>query len=363
MTVRQYGLWTTVRELQNKIGFAYFDGDTIASYFKKTSRDVIYDDCTALLDTGWFDLLAPRTRSSETGLWNPRKIKALSHKEWCAKYADLSAAECVNNEPIKAADQSLPTDWTEGHPVAPEQLTSRSTAINQSLPSDIDTSKEQMLVHKDTSNATSSNISKNQNHSIDSATSVKAGNSDAVGLTMVRPLALCALICRKRNLRPSEAQAQKLIDATNAYTLRDYAYAIDWAARANWWKNYVTPDYIGKNFEKLMQDYVRSGGRLMKTDATTKPLAAVAELWWLNKVRVGWSLKNGEWACRPDIFEFEQEHPDWYSDVEERPLDTPVIDIDEIMAREEQARPHKTVGEELKEAVEVGFAGFGGGIL
>ena len=92
MTMRQYGLWTTVRERQHKLGYVFFDGDDLSNCFQSTSRDVIYGDCNALIESGFFVLISPRKRKKD-GTWEARRIKALSHKEWCAKHPGLSASK------------------------------------------------------------------------------------------------------------------------------------------------------------------------------------------------------------------------------------------------------------------------------
>jgi hypothetical protein len=81
MTMRQYGLWTRIRELQHKRSFVFFDADFLSENFQSTSRDVIYSDCQQLLASGWFELTEPRKRKRD-GTWESRKIVALSHKEW-----------------------------------------------------------------------------------------------------------------------------------------------------------------------------------------------------------------------------------------------------------------------------------------
>jgi hypothetical protein len=134
--MRQYGLYSAVRELQSKWGFIYFDGDDIAASFQKTKRDVVYDDCKALISAGWFEIKSERNRKKD-GTWEARKIVAITHREWSAKYpnnCNLKAQPVAPHQLDEAPDQSLQSD----QPVAPQQPTSRPTAIDQSLPSDKD---------------------------------------------------------------------------------------------------------------------------------------------------------------------------------------------------------------------------------
>ncbi len=162
MTMRQYGLYTTIRELQSKWGYVWFDGDDIAASFAtepaktktpkvrlnpKTqqptksrrfgaSRDAVYDDCKSLLDAGWFVELQPRNRKKD-GTWEARKLAALSHKDWSVKYPD----KCLNLQESQLAR----SDWSSRHvaidqlassdsPVGTERLTSRHVAIDQWAP-------------------------------------------------------------------------------------------------------------------------------------------------------------------------------------------------------------------------------------
>jgi len=140
MTCRQYGLWTRVRELQSKFGFIYFDGDDLAQSFKKTSRDVIYDDCKTLILSGWFEEKGRRNRKKD-GSYESRKIAAITHKEWVVKYP--------NQCPQPVAPQQLDTLLTDrkestsqlaqsNQPVGKQRLTSRLIAIDQSLPTNKD---------------------------------------------------------------------------------------------------------------------------------------------------------------------------------------------------------------------------------
>ena len=89
MTMREYGLYTRIRELQSKFGFAFFDGDALAKSFQKTNRSTVYLDCKALIKAGWFEVQTEaqgeRDRKID-GTYKSRQIVALNHKEWAAKY-------------------------------------------------------------------------------------------------------------------------------------------------------------------------------------------------------------------------------------------------------------------------------------
>ena len=79
MTMRQYGLWTKVREIQKKFKHVFFDGDEFAGRFQSTSRDIIYRECNALINSGWFQVIT-RCKRKKDGTWEARRIRALSQK-------------------------------------------------------------------------------------------------------------------------------------------------------------------------------------------------------------------------------------------------------------------------------------------
>lgn len=135
MTMRQYGLWSIVRELQNKTGYYYFDADWLSENFNVlghksprdgTSRDVIYSDFNTLLRTGWFTLLVPRRRKKD-GTWESQKITALTHREWKVKYPD----KCMGSKDSQLPQSDRHQSSQSNTPVAPERLTSRLQATNQ----------------------------------------------------------------------------------------------------------------------------------------------------------------------------------------------------------------------------------------
>lgn len=136
MTMRQYGLYSTVRELQSKWDFIYFDGDDLSKSFTKTSRDVIYDDCKVLVTAGWFEEKGKRNRKKD-GTYEARKLVAITHKEWSAKYpnhCNLEAQPVAPQQLDKAPIHSAISD----SPVGNQRLTSRLLAIDQSLPTNKD---------------------------------------------------------------------------------------------------------------------------------------------------------------------------------------------------------------------------------
>lgn len=107
MSCRAYGLWSRIRELQHKWGFVKFDGETIANDFRGTSKSTIYKDCAFLISEGWFEVLEPQERRADK-TWAARKIVALKHAEWAAKYpskcGDTSPTHSPNgNGPIPPA--------------------------------------------------------------------------------------------------------------------------------------------------------------------------------------------------------------------------------------------------------------------
>jgi hypothetical protein len=85
MNLREYGLYSAVRELSHKCGFLYFDGDDLAASFAGIKRDVIFRTCKALLKSGWFEQKGTNKRRKD-GTYEARKIVALSHLAWQEKY-------------------------------------------------------------------------------------------------------------------------------------------------------------------------------------------------------------------------------------------------------------------------------------
>ena len=174
MTCRQFGLWTRIRELQSKFGFVWFDGDDLARSFASepskaktpkvavhyrtgkpmkprrygASRDAIYADCDALLTSGWFEELQARARKKD-GTWEARKLQALTHKEWAAKYP----TKCKELQDSQSASSPLDTLSHTFSPVGKERLTSEQGAIDQLARSDSPVSKERLtseqVAHKD----------------------------------------------------------------------------------------------------------------------------------------------------------------------------------------------------------------------
>jgi hypothetical protein len=141
MTMRQYGLYSKVRERGHKWGFIYFDGDDIAACFQKTSRDAVYDDCNALLKSEWFEAKSVGKRK-KNGTYEARKIIALTHKDWCGKHPN-QCPKCHQPVAPQQLDENLSsrstaTDQSLGsnQPVAPQQLTSRSGATKTSFKAD-----------------------------------------------------------------------------------------------------------------------------------------------------------------------------------------------------------------------------------
>jgi hypothetical protein len=192
MTCRQFGLWNRIQGLQRKFGFVYFDADYLAAHFQSTSRDVIYDDCAALLGSGWFELLAERKRKKD-GTWESRKVHALTHKEWAARYPDKCKAA--------HSDHSANSHWNHSAnsdaPVGKQRRTSRQIAIDQSLPDDKDFVLKQTSFKSDVVQSRRESdadaISGSPNGILDSLGDTLLGNqplpADAPALRAPRPVA------------------------------------------------------------------------------------------------------------------------------------------------------------------------------
>src|SRR5258708_189542 len=137
MTLRQFGLWNYVWDVQRKHGFIYFDGDTVSDGFQGTKRDVIFRECKVLLETGFFELIEDGGRKSD-GTYKPRKIKALSHKEWVSEHTN----ECLSSR-TSATGGKVIQSHRRYAPVA-------QALPHQSLPCDIDVSKDLDVSKKQT---------------------------------------------------------------------------------------------------------------------------------------------------------------------------------------------------------------------
>jgi hypothetical protein len=125
MTMRQFGLWNRVWDLQKKTGWVYFDAYFIEDNFVLTSHDTIYSDCADLLALGWFELIGERKRKKD-GTWESRKIRALAHREWSQKHP----GKCRNVQVDQSGISNAPVrDW---------QRTSPGLATDQLLPDNID---------------------------------------------------------------------------------------------------------------------------------------------------------------------------------------------------------------------------------
>jgi len=135
MTMRQYGLWNRVRGLQRKWGFVYFDGDDIATGFRSTSRDAVFDDCNTLLKLGFFELKSPRKRKKD-GTYESRKITAITHREWVSKYPN----KCLKLEPTQSpiATGEKPIQSPIAIDQSPNAIDQSPIATSQSLQSDKD---------------------------------------------------------------------------------------------------------------------------------------------------------------------------------------------------------------------------------
>lgn len=140
--MRQYGLYSKIRERGHKWKFIYFDGDDLAACFQKTSRDVVYDDCRILLKSGWFETVAVSGRKKD-GTYAARKMVALSHEDWMAKYPNKCNGAGVHPVVPQQLDRSLtscPTATDQlahgNQPVGTQHLTSCSPPTKTSLEPD-----------------------------------------------------------------------------------------------------------------------------------------------------------------------------------------------------------------------------------
>ena len=127
MTMRQYGLYTRIRELQNKFGFVYFDGDDLAAGFQSTSRDSVFRDCKALIGLGFFEEIGARNRKKD-GTWEARKIQAITHKQWAEKHPSSCTSAIGPVAPVLLVQSPNATDQS------PNATDQSPNATDQSLP-------------------------------------------------------------------------------------------------------------------------------------------------------------------------------------------------------------------------------------
>src|SRR5437870_911202 len=98
--------------------------------------------------------------------------------------------------------------------------------------------------------------------------------SDTKTLPSNAAMTLCRLICRQQGTKPLNNEALKLEAAVNDYRLADYSNAIEWASDHDFWKDWLTVDYVAKKYAKLMADYVKDGGHISDV------LSAEEEEWY-----------------------------------------------------------------------------------
>lgn len=110
MTVAEYGLWTLGRELSYKKNLLFFDWRNMAKRFRRGSKSTMYRLMHALIDAGWFEVVAPAARKSN-GQWSTHNIRVLTHDDWIKKHGE---GECKNSPDPKS---NRPCPKSEGDPV------------------------------------------------------------------------------------------------------------------------------------------------------------------------------------------------------------------------------------------------------
>ena len=122
---------------------------------------------------------------------------------------------------------------------------------------------------------------KNRNHGVDKRTAEHGSKGNGTGVAKVvsdtpskAAMTLCRLICRQHGTKPLNNEALKLEAAVHDYRLADYSNAIEWASDHDFWKDWLTVDYVAKKYPKLMADYVKDGGKISDV------LSAEEEEWY-----------------------------------------------------------------------------------
>ena len=122
---------------------------------------------------------------------------------------------------------------------------------------------------------------KNRNHGVDKRTTEHGSKGNGTGVAKnvsdtpsAAAMTLCRLICRQHGTKPLNNEALKLEAAVHDYRIADYSNAIEWASDHDFWKDWLTVDYVAKKYPKLMADYVKNGGKISDV------LSAEEEEWY-----------------------------------------------------------------------------------
>jgi len=122
---------------------------------------------------------------------------------------------------------------------------------------------------------------KTRNHGVDKRTPEHGSKGNGTGVAKVvsdtpssAAMTLCRLICRQHGTKPLNNEALKLEAAVHDYRIADYSNAIEWASDHDFWKDWLTVDYVAKKYPKLMADYVKDGGKISDV------LSAEEEEWY-----------------------------------------------------------------------------------
>ena len=96
---------------------------------------------------------------------------------------------------------------------------------------------------------------KNRNHGVDKRTPEHGSKGNGTGVAKnvsdtpsAAAMTLCRLICRQQGTKPLNNEALKLEAAVHDYRLADYSNAIEWASDHDFWKDWLTVDYVSKKY-------------------------------------------------------------------------------------------------------------------
>lgn len=138
LTCAEYGLWTLGRELSHKTGVLYFDGRNMAKRFRRGSKNTMYKLMHALIKSGWFVILVPKTRKAN-GQWSAHALRVLSHEDWTKEHQGTCKTEPENDaQPVPISSTACPKNasqpvLSEGHSIGKDLQSGRKPQSDENL--------------------------------------------------------------------------------------------------------------------------------------------------------------------------------------------------------------------------------------
>ncbi len=92
MTLKEFGLWNSLRSVSHNSGLIHFDGRQIATQFHGVSKSTIYRVRDSLLTGGWL-VMSKGPKKMATVIYSSAEYQALSHDEWAKLHPGLCNVE------------------------------------------------------------------------------------------------------------------------------------------------------------------------------------------------------------------------------------------------------------------------------